>query len=62
MTLLFIAEKLQSQEPQCAFDKTLSLELNIKEVTRVAFFHLNIAKIRSALTEWDSDLLNSSAL
>lgn len=26
------------------------------------FFHLNIAKIRSALTEWDSDLLNRSAL
>ena len=40
------------------FDQTLSFDLHIKEVTRVAFFHLrNISKIRSILSFKDSEVL-----
>ena len=40
------------------FDYTLSFNLHIKEITRVAFFHLrNIARIRSALSFADTEVL-----
>lgn len=43
--------------PRCAFDETLCSVLDIKEVTRTALFHVNIAEIRSALSCKDAEIL-----
>jgi len=40
------------------FDRTLSFTLHIREVTRVAFYHLrNIARLRQSLTQKDAEIL-----
>ena len=40
------------------FDSTLSLDQHIKEITKIAFYHLcNIAEIRSFLSTTDAEIL-----